>query len=400
GGGSFTGFSPYSGQVSVLEGPDFSVVTPLITGLPVSNHDHGINGMTFDENGDLLIAVGGNTNAGIPAPNLGDLPESPLSAAILKARISDSDFNGTIQYLESTTSLVNNDQVYGGIVDVAPGIDVSVYSSGFRNPFDIVWTTQGKLYGTDNGPNSGYGAASTSATTQGPDPNNPDEINLLLEGLYYGHPNRNRGRYDDLENVYKGPSAPVIPGEYMPPLITLPPSSNGMDEYRSMAFNGQMRGNLLVQKWNGQLYSAKLSTEGSAIVDLDTITNGPSGLDVVTGPGGAILGIDYQDNTITVSLPNDVAAVAMTAYDIFPWRAPAVGGSSFVIGGKNFGSLADTSVTLGGQTAVLTSVSPTRIRGIIPAQASSTTELLDLVINSSGKISVIADAFQYLGNVV
>jgi hypothetical protein len=65
GGSCFTGPSPYNGQVSVLTGPNFTAAQPLITGLPVSNHDHGINGLEFDNNGDLLIAVGGNTNAGV-----------------------------------------------------------------------------------------------------------------------------------------------------------------------------------------------------------------------------------------------------------------------------------------------------------------------------------------------
>jgi len=42
-----TDASPYSGQVSILEGPDFDTVEPLITGLPVSNFDHGINGRSL-----------------------------------------------------------------------------------------------------------------------------------------------------------------------------------------------------------------------------------------------------------------------------------------------------------------------------------------------------------------
>jgi len=54
--------SPYSGQISTLDGPDFDDPVPLITGLPVSNHDHAINQIAFDNNGDLLISVGSMTN--------------------------------------------------------------------------------------------------------------------------------------------------------------------------------------------------------------------------------------------------------------------------------------------------------------------------------------------------
>lgn len=396
GGGAFTGPSPYSGQVSILSGSNFSTVTPLVTGLPVSNHDHGVNGLAFDNKGDLLIASGGNTNAGVKDPDLGDLPESPFSAAVLKAKVTDSKFNGTIKYAETATGAANNDQVYGEVVDSTSGTNLSVYANGFRNPFDIVWTTRGKLFGTDNGPNKNYGAASTSATTQTTDPSNPDEINLLTPGGYYGHPNRNRGRYDNRQNVYQGPTSPAT-STYTPPLKTVSPSSNGITEYRASTFGGQMQGNLLVQKWNGQLYNAKLSQDGTQITTMTQLTGLTSGLDVVAGPGGALLGIDYTDDAITLSVPNDSSVIGATAYDIFPWRAPAVGGNSFVIGGKNFGSLSNTTVTIGGKTAVLTSVSPTRIKGIIPAQAA-TGALVDVVINSASKTSLLPGAFLYLAD--
>jgi hypothetical protein len=157
-----------------------------------------------------------------------------------------------------------------------------------------------------------------------------------------------------------------------------------------------MRGNLLVQKYNGAVYNVDLSSDGSRVESLKSISNGPTALDVIAGPGGAILGIDYTDNAITVSRPNDAAAVGATAYDIFSWRAPAQGGASFVIGGVNFGNLANTTVTIGGQPVVLNSVSPSRIRGVIPTQTSPTAALLDVIVNSVGKVSVIPNAFKYL----
>ena len=116
---NFTGPAPYNGQVSVLTGPNFSKIKPLITGLPVSGRDHAINGMTFDDAGNLLIAVGSATNAGVPSLPMGTLPNSPLDAAILKAPIFKADFNGAITYVETATGKPNNDQVYGDRVDVA-----------------------------------------------------------------------------------------------------------------------------------------------------------------------------------------------------------------------------------------------------------------------------------------
>jgi N-acetylneuraminic acid mutarotase/glucose/arabinose dehydrogenase len=395
GGGAFTGPSPYSGQVSVLTGPNFSTVQPLITGLPVSNHDHGINGMEFDDQGDLLFAVGGNTNAGIKHPNIGDLPESPLSAAILRARITKSGFNGTVTY-KTSDGATNMDQVFGGVVDVESGVDVEVYSPGYRNPFDIIWTTSSVLFGTDNGPNGGYGAASTSATTQGPDPTGPDEIMRIGQGHYYGHPNRNRGRYDNRQNVYRAHNVAAILGQYTAQLATTSSSTNGIEEYRATAFNNQLRGNLLAQKWDGQLYSAKLSANGRTIQTLDAISGAPSALDIIASPGGVLLGIDYTNNMIEIARPNDSSAPPTIAYDIFPWRARADGTATFVIGGKGLGNLSNTTVTIGGTQANLTSVSATRIRGVIPAKSNPTAQLLDVVVQTNSQVSTISKAFRYL----
>jgi N-acetylneuraminic acid mutarotase len=395
GGGCFTGSSSYSGQVSVLEGPNFSATTPLIAGLPVSNHDHGVNAPVFDNQGDLWIAQGGNTNAGVADCDIGGLPESPLSGAVLRARTSKAGFSGTIEYVETATGFPENDQVFGGSVDVAPGVDVAVFAHGLRNPFDIVLTTKGRLYGTDNGPNAGFGAASTSATTQGPDPTAPDEVLRLVEGHYYGHPNRNRGRYASRENIYRNPSVTAILGQYTAPLATVPSSSNGIDEYRATTFNSGMRGQILVQQLNGSLFRVKLTPDGNAVESVQEISPGPTALDVLAGPGGAIIAIDHGSNAITVSRPN-AGAVGMVAYDIFPWRATADGGTPFTMGGVGFGNLSNTTVTIGGVSAVLTSVSATRIKGLIPAKPSPTGALLDVVVQSAGQQSTIPAAFRYL----
>jgi len=393
GGGSFTGPAPYNGQVSVLTGPTFSTVKPLITGLPVSNRDHAINGMTFDDVGNLLICSGSMTNAGIPSIPMGTLPNSPLDAAILKALTTKTNFNGTITYVETATGKPNNDQVYGAIVDVAPGVDVSVFAAGTRNPFDIVWTTRGKLYGTDNGMNANFGDVSTSATTQVPPSDVPDKINYLVQGNYYGSPNRNRGRNDSRQNVYHFPTDPTT-SSYTSPMATIPSSTDGIDEYRATTFNSQMRGNLLAQHWKGSLYRGVLSADGQSLQSVTALAS-TLGLGVVAGPGGAILSMDYSNNKLVVIKPIDSAATSMVAYDIFPWRGRADGTVPFVIGGAGFGTLSGTTVTIGGTKATLTSVSATRIKGLIPANAAPSTQLLDVGVQSGGKQATIPQAFRY-----
>jgi hypothetical protein len=398
GGQTPTGPSPYTGQISVLTGPDFDIPVPLVTGLPVSNHDHGINGIAFDNNGDLLISVGSMTNAGVAAFNSGDLPESPLSAAVLKARLSDPTFNGAVTYVETATGLPNDDQRDGEEVDVAAGVDVEVHASGLRNAYGLVYTTKGRLYATDNGPNVGFGPASTGPHTQSSDPYDDDELNLIEWGNYYGSPNRSRGRTDARQNVYyAGLSGPAsIPDTLFQMIAWLPPSSDGIDEYRADTFAGQMRGELIVQRYLNKLRRVRLRTDGRASTGQSQIDPNPLGLGCVTGPGGVIMSLDHGGGEIEVFEPDDLTPAQLVVHDIHPWRAPATGGTPFVIAGRGFGTLGTTSVTIGGQPATLTNVGWGRIHGLFPAEAAPITGLLDVAVTVGTEEDVLPAAFRYL----
>ena len=397
GGACFTGTSPYSGQVSMLEGPLFDTALPLITGLPVSNHDHSINGMEFDEAGDLYLAVGGNTNAGVIACPIGGIPESPLSASLIRARLSSDSFFGQVEYMTPGGSL-NDDQVFGDLVEVVPGVDVEIVATGLRNAWDLVYTTRGEIYATDNGPNAGFGPASMDALSEGPDPSFQDKVLLLTEGHYYGHPNRNRGRSSLRENTYHDPDDPAELGRFTLPLATVSSSTNGIAEYRGSSFGGAMHQALIYQKWNGTSYCATLEDDGLSILGVEEIVGGPRGLDLIQGPGGVIIGTDYSDDEITISIPLDPTISGMTAIDIFPWRGRADGNVPFVIGGANFASLAEMEVRFGGELAVLTSVSSKRIRGFIPANLNPTADFLDVEVTdtSAGSTSSLEKAFRYV----
>jgi hypothetical protein len=98
----------------------------IITGLPVSNHDHGVNKLLFTQDADLLIQVGSFTNAGDNTFNnsLGGMDESPLSAACLIAAIFQTGFDGAVKY----------DSTNAGEAHKVSG-DVSIYATGFRNSF-------------------------------------------------------------------------------------------------------------------------------------------------------------------------------------------------------------------------------------------------------------------------
>jgi glucose/arabinose dehydrogenase len=129
----------YNGKVSAVSGPDMVFWKDVVTGLPVSDHDHGINGIEFDNDGNLLIQVGGNTNAGVPGAlsSSGLQQEDALSAATLIARnVKSPNFDGIVKYDGTQT----RNQV--------SGFGVEVFCSGLRNPFDLVLHSNGKLYST------------------------------------------------------------------------------------------------------------------------------------------------------------------------------------------------------------------------------------------------------------
>ncbi|HEX5011281.1 MAG TPA: IPT/TIG domain-containing protein, partial [Planctomycetota bacterium] len=397
GGGAVTQPSTYWGQVSVLSGPAFDAPQPLVTGLPQPNTGHAVNGLQFDNAGDLLVAVGSTSNAGIKFITMGDLPESPLSAAIIKARTSLPGFSGAVTYVSATTGTPVTDQRLGESSLLAPG-HVLVQGAGLRNPYDLVYTTRRTLYATDNGPNAGYGPASTGPTTQTPDaPDNPDELLLVEAGNYYGSPNRARGLVDARQDVYHDPWGASQADVFTQTLVTLPSSTDGVVEYRSDAFGGALRGALIAQKWLGEARRITLAPDGRSVLDVQTVLPATGALDIVTGPGGALITIDYSNSEVEVLVPVEPPTTALQVLDIQPWRAPASGARPFVLGGRNFsGSRANTSVTIGGLSATVTKVTTGRIEGLLPAQPAPTTDLLDVVVTSGGKSDTLEGAFRYL----
>jgi glucose/arabinose dehydrogenase len=107
----------------------------------------GINGIEFGDSRELYIQLGGNTNGGVPGRISGSFiqKDNYYSSATLVANIHKSGFNGTLTYD------ADNDGNPNGV----SGIEF--FCVGNRNPFGMTLHSNGYLYGTDNGPNTGYG---------------------------------------------------------------------------------------------------------------------------------------------------------------------------------------------------------------------------------------------------
>lgn len=126
------------GKIRRASGADLSSIVDIITGLPNSDLDHGLNALEFGNAGELYFCSGSHTNGGVPGPlsSSRQLKENFLSAGVNVAYLSHPNFNGAITYSAPDDGNL-----------IAQGIDV--FAMGLRNPFGLVMHQNGQLYSTD-----------------------------------------------------------------------------------------------------------------------------------------------------------------------------------------------------------------------------------------------------------
>lgn len=276
----------------------------LVRGLPRSEENHAVNGMALDESSNTLyLAVGGFTNMGAPSFNFTLIAEYALSAAILSI---DLDAIGNTTYdlptLDDPTRVNlpdgsdpndpfgGNDGLNQAVID--PAGPVQIYASGFRNPYDVLLTENGRMYSVDNGPNYNWGGPPTNQSpgqcdnTINENNSNTYQDNLHFitgQGYYAGHPNPVRANPEGIYGVGNEADSPVpyalanpvecdyrVPGTQDGALATWPTSTNGLAEYTAGNFSGEMTGDLLTVSYDGNVYRMKPDGSGAALVDLDT----------------------------------------------------------------------------------------------------------------------------------
>lgn len=265
----------------------------LVRGLPRSEENHAPNGIAIDEQaGILYIAQGGLTNMGAPSNNFAYLPEFALSAAILSVDLNaigettydlptldDEDKPG----VDSTDPFGGNDGKNQALL--VPGGPVQVYAPGFRNPYDILLTENGRLYSVDNGPNAGWGGIPNGEGPEGNATNDDknggstygDSLHFISgPGYYAGHPNPTRSNPDNTFND-SNPQSPVsvgnpIESDYRQPgsengaLHVWGSSTNGLTEYTASNFQGSLKGDLLAASFNNSIKRVKLNAAGDTAV--------------------------------------------------------------------------------------------------------------------------------------
>jgi hypothetical protein len=341
GGATDTGLDTNSGVVSrlTLQSDGSWDHDMLVRGLPRSEQNHATNGVVLDEQANVLyISQGGMSGAGAPNDKFAFTPEYALSAAILEIDLGqlESNYqlkdaaNSDAQYLYDIPTVDESDGVFGGedgqdMAEFAPNDPVDVYAPGFRNSYDLTLTEDGQLYATDNGVGGGWGLPPVNEGPGGVctnEPNSggsedPDQLHLVTEGFYGGHPNPIRanpdgaGLYDENGNLildFDSSNTPVPfseadarqcdylqPGQEDGALTTFGGSTDGIDEYTASNFGGAMQGDLLAAQFSGGdvVHRIQLSPDGTAVEEKTQLFSGfgSSPLDVhAQGDGGPFPG--------------------------------------------------------------------------------------------------------------
>lgn len=370
--------------------PDICLVYDkrIVSGLPVSNHDHTINGLVFTNDGDLLIAVGGSTNMGLPGWRLGNYWESPLSAGVVIAKLSKPDFDGEIKYSAERPELA-----------VQTSGDVEMYSGGLRNPFGVTMDALGQVFVTDSSCNCLYGnvaascadfdAAAAAAWTidSGDWPasadvpgekcftdsaTRPDKIVILEKGKNFGHANLQRGGeecawIDPFTN--KDVHGNDAPSSYKKSVALVKSPATGIGVYAANHFCGALRTDVITTAFRAQPTFRVGVKNGVKTRGPDQlIDNG--GIAFVENAHGELLIPRHNVRQLFMLKPKVSKKAGLYVSGVSPIRHGKNGGLSLTIGGFNFG--VTPSVSVEGKDCAVTRSSDTEIKCTMPSHSGGT----------------------------
>lgn len=259
----------WDGKLTRLSGSSLQKVEDVLINLPRSTKDHLTNSIAFGPDGGLYFTQGSNTAMGKADNTWSSREEHLLSGAVLRLDVSK---------LRKLPLDVKTSEGGGDYDPYSQNAPLTIYASGTRNAYDLVWHSNGSLYLPTNGSAAGGNTPESENGTRRPDgseytgPSVPALSNVqqtekdflfrVVKGGYYGHPNPLRGEY-----VMNGgnPTSAADPAEVIYyPIGTLPDvnwrgysfdfhnntSPDGAIEYKSNTFNGALKGKLLVVRYS------------------------------------------------------------------------------------------------------------------------------------------------------
>lgn len=298
----------WTGKISRLTGANYENLQLFVTNLPRSARDHLTNSLAFGPDGGLYVVQGSMSAMGAPDNAWGQRAEHLLSGAIL--RINTSGFTGKF-----AAPLDVKTEAGGAYNPFESGAPVTLYATGIRNAYDLVWHSNGQLYVPTNGSAAGGNIPASNnplpASCQNridKDTNGPytgpqvagvtnvtvsqdDWLFRVVKGGYYGHPNPLRCEWvayggnptnsRDTDETAQYPVGTQPDRNYRGASYNFGKhySPNGVIEYKSNVFNGALKGKLLVVRYSGGDDIIVLAPGGANqdIVDAQVGNQGMSG---------------------------------------------------------------------------------------------------------------------------
>lgn len=330
----------FTGKISKLtlqSGSGFNAsIRDYVTGLPRSAKDHLSNSIAFGPDEDsgpavkrfLYLTQGSNTAVGAPDTAWGPRGERLLTAAVLQIDPRRTPPSGGFNVRTEGRGADN----YNPYAIDDPGTSkneeapVKIFATGTRNPYDLVWHSNGSLYVPTNGsaakgntpddPTTSVDEGLTNVAVQN------DYLFKVVKGGYYGHPNPKRQEYilnGGNPTPEKDPAEVVDEGPFNGYGVDTDPDSNyrgfahdfgrnrspnGAIEYMSDSFGGILKNRLLVAEYaaGDRILSLRLNDQGEVTETTPVYSNLTNPLDLVEDRSGIA---SRNGNLYVVELVNE-----------------------------------------------------------------------------------------------
>lgn len=239
----------------------------ILDGLFSLDIQHSNNGIAFGPDGKLYLAIGG--------PRVGQL-----------------ELKGSTYWYQGQT---RDDWQFAGILQIdADGKNPKLWARGMRNPYDLAFSADGKLYATDNG----------DETIPVPD---GDELNLVEQGGDYGYP-----YFFGIPPPWSDTRVPIV-------RFTPHAAPTGVKVYDATMFPEAYRGNIIsALYWHGEpgasyrqvVRTFQVDEEGKKVWKTRSFVEGldrPTALAI--GPDGALYIADMRGGKADPEFPGAIYRV-------------------------------------------------------------------------------------------